>query len=211
MCSSSYKVKKLLRNVAETTCGAGYTPAMAQSRKKTPRKKSAGKNASRTKTGAGAARRVQRGRGEPVMIDPLGEPVAQADGHRRTREAHASEIAEDYVEAIAGLIASGGEARVVDVARCLGVSHVTVVRTIARLQESGLVTSRPYRAIFLTGEGQALADRARHRHTIVLEFLLALGVSRAVAEADSEGIEHHVSDETLAAFQRFVTAQARRR
>lgn len=131
----------------------------------------------------------------------------QADFHKRTRRAHAAELAEDYVETIAGLIESSGEARVVDLARCLGVSHVTVVRTVARLQRDGLVTARPYRSIFLTDAGRALARRAGVRHRIVIDFLRALGVSEPAACADAEGIEHHVSAETLGAFERFVRAR----
>ena len=62
---------------------------------------------------------------------------------RRTREEHSQEIAQDYVEIIADLIAATGEARVIDLARRLGVTHVTVARTIQRLQREGLVTSLP--------------------------------------------------------------------
>jgi DtxR family manganese transport transcriptional regulator len=130
--------------------------------------------------------------------------AARADHHRRTRRAHATEIAEDYVEMIADLIDASGEARVVDLARGLGVSHVTVVRTISRLQKEGLVSARPYRSIFLTEDGERLAARVRARHETVVALLRALGVSDEAAHADAEGIEHHVSRETLAAFERFV-------
>ncbi|MCC6679249.1 MAG: manganese-binding transcriptional regulator MntR [Phycisphaerales bacterium] len=129
--------------------------------------------------------------------------------HRQTRRAHANETAEDYAEIIAELIDTSGEARVTDIARRIGVSHVTVIRTIARLQEKGWVTARPYRSIFLTEAGRRLAEKARKRHQIVLDFLLALGVGEAAARADAEGIEHHVSKETLAAFDRFARAAAR--
>ncbi len=127
----------------------------------------------------------------------------EAEGHRRTRRAHLTEIAEDYVEVIADLIDSTGEARAVDISRRLGVTHVTVVKTIARLQREGLVTAKPYRSIFLSDAGRALAQRVRHRHEVVVRFLRTLGVSDASARSDAEGIEHHVSDETLAAFERF--------
>lgn len=128
----------------------------------------------------------------------------QAPYHRRTRQAHRSELAEDYVEAIADLIDSEGEARVVDIAKCLGVTHVTVIRTVARLHRAGLVTTRPYRSIFLTNEGRALAEQVRRRHEIVVRFLRAVGVDDESARTDAEGIEHHVSAKTLAAFERFV-------
>ena len=106
------------------------------------------------------------------------------------------------MEAIADLIAATGEARVTDLARELGVSHVTVNRTIARLQRDGYVTSQPYRAIFLTDTGQELAVVSRQRHETVVRFLRSLGVPQGSAERDAEGIEHHVSPETLAAFER---------
>ena len=126
---------------------------------------------------------------------------------RLTRLAHAQERAQDYVEAIADLIAEHGEARATDIARSLGVTHVTVVRTVQRLQREGLVTTEPYRSVFLTGAGRKLASKAKARHEKVVAFLEALGVSRETARVDAEGIEHHVSSETLAAFDRFLAAQ----
>ena len=117
---------------------------------------------------------------------------------------NAAETAEDYVELISELIGESGEARSVDMARRLGVSHVTVAKTIQRLQREGLVQCEPYRAIFLTPDGRSLADRCRRRHQEVVEFLTALGVSPRTAEIDAEGIEHHVSAETLTAMRRFI-------
>src|SRR5881394_2329820 len=130
----------------------------------------------------------------------------QAENLSQTRREHANEIPEDYVEAIADLFAEVGEARVVDLAKRLGVTHVTVNRTIARLQTAGLVTSQPYRAIFLTEKGRTLAIACKSRHKTVVAFLRGLGISERVAEMDAEGIEHHVSPETLSAFKRH-TAQ----
>jgi DtxR family transcriptional regulator, manganese transport regulator len=126
----------------------------------------------------------------------------QAENLSQTRREHASEIAEDYAEAIADLILETGEARVVDLARRVGVTHVTVIRTIARLQKAGYVTAQPYRAIFLTAKGRALAAKCKRRHETVAAFLESLGISKRAAELDAEGIEHHVSPETLAAFER---------
>jgi len=119
---------------------------------------------------------------------------------QQTRREHALETAEDYVEAIADLSEAQGEARVVDLARRLGVTHVTVNRTLARLQREGYVSVQPYRAIFLTESGRKLAAECRHRHGIVVAFLLSLGIPEKTAEIDAEGIEHHVSPATLAAF-----------
>ena len=103
---------------------------------------------------------------------------------------------------IAELISGTGEARLTELARRLGVTHVTARQTLQRLQRRGLVTTRPYRSIFLTNEGQRLARESRDRHDIVFEFLRTLGVPARIAELDAEGIEHHVSRETLAALSR---------
>ena len=130
---------------------------------------------------------------------------------QRTREAHSQEIAQDYVEAVADLIATTGEARVIDLARLLGVTHVTVTRTIQRLQRDGLVTAQPYRSIFLTDVGRALSEESRRRHEIVVAFLESVGVPAEVAESDAEGIEHHVGKETLAAFVRRLEEAGRPR
>lgn len=113
-------------------------------------------------------------------------------------------MAEDYVELIADLIETQGEARVVDLAERMGVSQPTVAKVLTRLRREGLVTSRPYRSLFLTDAGQTMAEMSRRRHQIVLNFLKAIGVDDETAEIDAEGVEHHVSEETLAAFERLT-------
>lgn len=134
----------------------------------------------------------------------LREASRQASGFERVREAHQSELAEDYVELIADLIEARGEARAVDLAQRLGVTHASVNKTVQRLIRDGLAESRPYRAIFLTAAGCALARQVRERHVLVRNFLIALGIDAETADADAEGIEHHVSPRTLAAFERFL-------
>ena len=134
----------------------------------------------------------------------LADPKRQAQWFERVREAHQTETAEDYVELIADLIEARGEARVVDLAQRFGVSHPTVNKVIARLKKEGLVNSQPYRSLFLTDSGRKLAQSCKERHNIVLDFLRALGVSEKTAEMDAEGVEHHVSGETLKAFQKFI-------
>src|SRR5262245_64867515 len=131
------------------------------------------------------------------------EPPIQ--GHAdRARKDHSQELAQDYVEMIARLIDKTGEARLTDLARGLGVTHVTANHTVKRLQRQGLVITEPYRSIFLTPAGRRLARESRARHETVVRFLTALGIPKAVAESDAEGIEHHVSRSTLAAFRRHL-------
>lgn len=148
---------------------------------------------------SGVVMRVKRPRAsaQPRRIAVRGDSA-------RRRKDHSQELAQDYVEMIAELIAKAGEARLTDLARGLGVTHVTANRTLKRLQRQGLVTSQPYRSIFLTSDGRSLAKESRDRHETVVRFLIALGVPEAIAESDAEGIEHHVSRETLAAFIRYL-------
>ena len=131
----------------------------------------------------------------------IAESAAKFD---RIRRAHQSEVAEDYVEMIADLIAETGEARTVDLAARFGVTSPTVNAIIQRLQREDLVETRPYRSIFLTDAGHALAKEARARHRVVRDFLVAIGVPETIAEEDAEGIEHHVSAETLAVFAKIT-------
>jgi DtxR family manganese transport transcriptional regulator len=153
------------------------------------------------------------GRPQDTMTssDDANETKRQAERFRRVRDAHQSEVAEDYVELIADLIAQTGEARVVDLSGRLGVTNATVTNTIQRLQRDGLVVSRPYRSIFLTAKGHDLATAARLRHHIVRDFLCSLGVDRETAESDAEGIEHHVSEATLDAFRQHLDLMRKRR
>ena len=129
---------------------------------------------------------------------------AHARQHARVRKAHETELVEDYVELIADLIDAKGEARAVEIARRMDVRQATVAKMIHRLRDHGLVLNEPYRAIFLTEDGRRMAESSRHRHAVVLHFLRWLGVSEDTALQDAEGLEHHVSDETLAKMQAVI-------
>ncbi len=129
---------------------------------------------------------------------------ASAAKFDRIRQAHQSEVAEDYVEMIAELIAETGEARTVALAARFGVTSPTVNAIIQRLQRENLVETRPYRSIFLTEAGETMARQAQERHQVVRDFLVTIGVPAPIAEEDAEGVEHHVSPETLAVFARII-------
>ena len=134
----------------------------------------------------------------------LEAPELQAEVFNSVRQAHLMEAVEDYVELIDDLIRTTGEARLVDIAFRLGITQPSASKTLARLQRDGFVTSAPYRSIFLTEKGKKLADASRERHDVVYRFLRALGVSKETAKHDSEGLEHHVSEETLDVFRNFI-------
>ncbi len=128
--------------------------------------------------------------------------------HQRTRLDHAAEVTEDYAEAIAEIIAANGQCRVTDLADRFGVSHVTVVRTVKRLVEAGLATTARHQPVELTAKGKRLAEHCKARHETVFRFLRAIGVPNKIAAIDAEGIEHHVSPETLKKFAKLVREQS---
>ncbi|MFZ2101381.1 MAG: manganese-binding transcriptional regulator MntR [Oricola sp.] len=132
------------------------------------------------------------------------DPALRVEAFQQARDARRSELVEDYVELIDDLIREGGEARQVDIAARLGVAQPTVARMLRKLVDEELVQRKAYRGVFLTDKGRKLAGVSRERHEIVEKCLVALGVSPETAQRDAEGIEHHVSDETLSAFRQFV-------
>ena len=134
--------------------------------------------------------------------EPLPDADVHSEGFRQTREARRSALVEDYVELIADLIEDGNEARQVDIAARLGVAQPTVAKMLTRLCADGLVSRKPYRGVFLTDAGRKVAEESRIRHQTVEAFLRSLGVSAETARIDAEGIEHHVSAETLEAFRK---------
>ena len=121
----------------------------------------------------------------------------------KVRKAHKTENTEDYLELIADLLNKYGEARIVDIADKLDIAQSTANKTIKRLRSQGYIKKEPYRSIFLTLKGQKIANFSKKRHKIVFNFLLNLGLSKEVAYADSEGIEHHVSNKTLSKMEKF--------
>ena len=135
---------------------------------------------------------------------PLVNVEEHVEGFRQVREAHRRELIDDYVELISDLIREVGEARQVDMAARLGVSQPTVAKMLKRLASVGLIEMIPWRGVFLTPEGEKLAQESRERHQLVENFLLVLGVSPEIARRDAEGMEHHVSEETLVKFREFT-------
>jgi len=121
-----------------------------------------------------------------------------------TRKHHHLEIAEDYTELIAALIAEKGEARTCEIAKNLGVSHVTAIKTLKRLQNEGYIEKAPHQPVKLTPKGRRLASKSKKRHETLMAFLIKLGVPRKVAEVDAEGMEHHISLPTLKAIESFL-------
>lgn len=111
------------------------------------------------------------------------------------------------MEAIADAVLESGECRVSNLSEKFGVSHVTVIQNLRKLERDGLVVVQSRMPVSLTGRGSRLARACQKRHDLVRQFLMAIGVSEQVAAIDSEGIEHHVSEETLAKMRLFIDNQ----
>ena len=112
---------------------------------------------------------------------------------------------EDYLETIYELIRSKGYARVSDIALALNLQPSSVTRMVQRLDEQNYVTYERYRGLVLTERGEAIGRAMRQRHETLATFLRLLGVrDEAVVQQDVEGIEHHVSRQTLERIERFV-------
>jgi len=114
----------------------------------------------------------------------------------RVRQDHAREMAEAYTELVLEL-EEAGPVRPADLARRLGVSHVTVLRALDRLVRDGFIIRDETQGVTLSPGGRALGTTCRARHRLVVSFLEKLGVPPEVAAVDVEGLEHHLSPVTL--------------
>ena len=123
--------------------------------------------------------------------------------YSKIRSQNKNEILEDYVEAIQEIYETKGDVKNADLAIHFSVSQATINKNLKRLINFNLAKSEPYRSIFLTNEGKKLAAISKQKHQIVYNFLIKLGVSKKIAQFDSEGIEHHVSEETLKLMKKF--------
>src|SRR5687768_17178243 len=108
-----------------------------------------------------------------------------------------SQSAEDYLERIHELIEEKGYARVVDIATSLQVKQASVTSMVQKLGELGYVNYEKYRGLVLTDKGREVACRIQKRHETLSRFFSLLGVAPKTQQADIEGIEHHLSAETV--------------
>lgn len=117
---------------------------------------------------------------------------------RETRGKRVFEIAEDYTELISDLMESKGAVRTCDIAREMGISHVSVLKTLKRLERDGYL-QKSTQGIELTPMGSEVSVFSKKKHLVLSQFLSLLGVPEQIAATDVEGIEHHISNTTLEA------------
>ena len=104
---------------------------------------------------------------------------------------------EDYLEQIHNLIEAKGYARVVDIAGNLGVSQASVTNMIQRLDAEGYVVYERYRGVTLTEAGRDIGRAIARRHEVLTRLLAGFGLDPKTVHEDVEGMEHHISRQTL--------------
>src|SRR5213076_3051611 len=108
-----------------------------------------------------------------------------------------SQSAEDYLERIHELIEEKGYARVVDIASSLQVKQASVTGMVQKLGELGYLNYEKYRGLVLTEKGLAIATKIKKRHETLSRFFSLLGLDAETQKHDIEGIEHHLSPDTV--------------
>jgi Mn-dependent DtxR family transcriptional regulator len=112
-----------------------------------------------------------------------------------------STAVEDYLEQILDLINTKGYARVADIALGLRISQASVTNMVQRLDAEGLLKYEKYRGLVLTRAGETLARNIMQRHQLLTDFLRMLGIREEEIYHDVEGMEHHISPQTLQAIE----------
>ena len=113
-----------------------------------------------------------------------------------TAHVHSPAI-EDYLEQIYNLIEGKGYARVVDIAKNLGISQASVTNMIQKLDAEGFVVYERYRGVVLTDEGRKVGAEIARRHEVLTRLLAGFGLDPKTVHEDVEGMEHHISRQTL--------------
>lgn len=123
---------------------------------------------------------------------------------RAAQVAASSQSTEDYLERIDELIEKQGYARPIEIAAALGIKQSSVTKMMQRLHDRGLANYTKHRGLTLTPAGKKVALEIRRRHATVSEFLRLLGVEEECLQCDTEGIEHHISPQTMKRLEAFV-------
>lgn len=108
-----------------------------------------------------------------------------------------SQSAEDYLERIHELIEEKGYARAVDIASSLKVKQASVTSMVQKLSESGYLKYEKYRGLVLTDKGRSVATLIQKRHETLSRFFSLFGLDEETQRQDIEGIEHHLSPDTV--------------
>lgn len=111
---------------------------------------------------------------------------------------------EDYLERIYKLIDEKGYARVSDIAEGLEVHPSSVTKMIQKLDKDEYLIYEKYRGLVLTSKGKKVGKRLVDRHQLLEEFLGLIGVQQEHIYKDVEGIEHHLSWDSITRIETLV-------
>jgi len=111
---------------------------------------------------------------------------------------------EDYLERIYRLIDEKGYARVADIAEGLEVHPSSATKMIQKLDKDEYLIYEKYRGLMLTPKGKKIGKRLVERHHLLEQFLSMIGVKEELIYKDVEGIEHHLSSESIACIETLV-------
>ncbi|WP_256757148.1 transcriptional regulator MntR [Cohnella sp. WQ 127256] len=111
---------------------------------------------------------------------------------------------EDYLERIYRLIEEKGYARVSDIAEGLEVHPSSVTKMIQKLDKDNYLIYEKYRGLVLTSKGKKTGKRLVDRHLLLENFLNIIGVQEDKVYGDVEGIEHHLSWNSITCIEALV-------
>lgn len=111
---------------------------------------------------------------------------------------------EDYLENIYKLIEQKGYARVSDIAEALEVHPSSVTKMVQKLDQNKYLVYEKYRGLVLTSKGKKIGKRLVDRHYLLEQFLRLIGVDEKQIYTDVEGIEHHLSWDSITAIENLV-------
>ncbi len=112
------------------------------------------------------------------------------------------ESAENYLETVLILSERNGSVRSIDIVNELGVTKPSVSVAMKNLRENGYLSMDPSGYITLTDKGAQIAHTMYERHTLLSDWLIALGVSPKTAVEDACRIEHVISAESFQAIKK---------
>jgi Mn-dependent DtxR family transcriptional regulator len=111
---------------------------------------------------------------------------------------------EDYLERIYRLIDDKGYARVSDIAEGLEVHPSSVTKMIQKLDKDNYLIYEKYRGLVLTNKGKKMGKRLVDRHLLLESFLNIIGVQEENIYQDVEGIEHHLSWDSITCIETLI-------
>ncbi|MGI8908461.1 MAG: transcriptional regulator MntR [Candidatus Sumerlaeaceae bacterium] len=129
---------------------------------------------------------------------------SSAESTRAAQLAASNQSVEDYLERIHELIEERGYARPIEIAAALGIRQSSVTKMMQRLHERGYANYAKHRGLTLTLAGERVALQIRRRHRTISEFLRLLGVQEKSLQRDTEGMEHHISAQTMTRLETFL-------